>query len=128
MTSIFILKISLNKSLDKANIDNQECPLHDLNFHINNGKLYTTIYDRKDNVFISCCPLSVCRWWRSFVTIIWCLHKPLVRFARICNNVSEFKERNLYITDKLLHQGFRYHKLVKTFTIQETYSQIQMYD
>ena len=40
----------------------------------------------------------------------------LVRFARVCNNVSDFNERNLFITDKLLHQGFRYHKLVKTFT------------
>ena len=40
----------------------------------------------------------------------------LVRFARVCSNVSDFNERNLFITDKLLHQGFRYHKLVKTFT------------
>ena len=35
----------------------------------------------------------------------------LVRFARVCNNVLDFNERNLCITEKLLHQGFRYHKL-----------------
>ena len=40
----------------------------------------------------------------------------LVRFARLCNNVLDFNERNLCITEKLLHQGFRYHKLVKTST------------
>ena len=34
----------------------------------------------------------------------------------MCNNVGDFNERNLFISGKLLHQGFRYHKLVKTFT------------
>jgi len=40
----------------------------------------------------------------------------LVRFARVCNNVLDFNERNTFITEKLLHQGYRYHRLVKTFT------------
>ena len=30
----------------------------------------------------------------------------LVPFARVCNNVLDFKVRNLYITEKLQHQGF----------------------
>ena len=34
----------------------------------------------------------------------------------VFNNVLDLSERNLCITEKLLHQGFRYHKLVKTFT------------
>ncbi len=40
----------------------------------------------------------------------------LVRFARVCYNVNDFNERNISITAKLLHQGFRYHRLLKTFT------------
>ena len=41
----------------------------------------------------------------------------LVRFCRICNNkVSDFNERNLHLTEKPLKQGYRYHKLLKTFT------------
>lgn len=40
----------------------------------------------------------------------------LVRFGRVYNNVNAFIERNIFLTEKLLHQGFRYHKLVKTFT------------
>ena len=32
-----------------------------------------------------------------------------VETARVCNNVLDFSERNLCITEKLLHQGFRYH-------------------
>ena len=47
----------------------------------------------------------------------YCVYiSQLVWFARVCNNVSDFNERNLCITEKLLHQGFRYQKLVKTFT------------
>ena len=39
----------------------------------------------------------------------------LVRFARCCTNVFDFHSKNLQITSKLLTQGYRYHKLRKTF-------------
>ena len=39
----------------------------------------------------------------------------LVRFARCCTSVLDFHSKNLQITSKLLTQGYRYHKLRKTF-------------
>ena len=39
----------------------------------------------------------------------------LVRFARCCNSVLDFHSKNLQNTSKLLTQGYRYHKLRKTF-------------
>ena len=39
----------------------------------------------------------------------------LVRFARCCTSVFDFHSKNLQITSKLLTQGYRYHKLRKTF-------------
>ena len=39
----------------------------------------------------------------------------LVRFARCCTSVLDFHSKNLQITSKLLIQGYRYHKLRKTF-------------
>ena len=39
----------------------------------------------------------------------------LVRFARCCTSVLDFHSKNLQITLKLLTQGYRYHKLRKTF-------------
>ena len=39
----------------------------------------------------------------------------LVRFARCCISVLDFHSKNLQITTKLLTQGYRYHKLRKTF-------------
>ena len=39
----------------------------------------------------------------------------LVRFARCCTSISDFNSTNLQLTSKLLTQGYRYHKLRKTF-------------
>ena len=39
----------------------------------------------------------------------------LVRFARCCTSVLDFHSKTLQNTSKLLTQGYRYHKLRKTF-------------
>ena len=39
----------------------------------------------------------------------------LIRFARVCSNVDDFNKRNLFLTVKLLKQGYRYHKFEKHF-------------
>ena len=40
----------------------------------------------------------------------------LIRFARVCNHVTEFNAQNKCLTAKLLQQRYRYHKLRKTFS------------
>ena len=40
----------------------------------------------------------------------------LIRFARVSSHVADFKARNKSFTAKLLQQGYRYHKLRKTFS------------
>ena len=40
----------------------------------------------------------------------------LIRFARVCSHVADFNARNKSLTAKLLQQGYRYHKLRKTFS------------
>ena len=39
----------------------------------------------------------------------------LIRFARVCSNVDDFNNRNLFLTIKVLKQGYRYHKIRKAF-------------
>ena len=39
----------------------------------------------------------------------------LIRFARVCNHVTDFNARNKCLTANLLQQGYRYHKLRTTF-------------
>ena len=40
----------------------------------------------------------------------------LIRFARASSHVAGFNTRNKLLTQKLLKQGYRYHKLRKTFS------------
>ena len=40
----------------------------------------------------------------------------LIRFARVSSYVADFNARNKSFTAKLLQQGYRYHKLRKTFS------------
>ena len=40
----------------------------------------------------------------------------LIRFARVCSNVDDFNNRNLFLTAKFLKQGYRYHKIRKAFS------------
>ena len=40
----------------------------------------------------------------------------LIRFASVCSNVNDFNKRNLFLTAKLLKQGYRYHKIRKAFS------------
>ena len=40
----------------------------------------------------------------------------LIHFARASSYVADFNTRNKLLTQKLLKQGYRYHKLRKTFT------------
>ena len=35
---------------------------------------------------------------------------PLILFVRVCSNVDDFNNRNLFLTAKLLKQGYRYKK------------------
>ena len=40
----------------------------------------------------------------------------LICFARVCSNVNDFNNRNLFLTAKLLKQGYLYHKIRKAFS------------
>ena len=40
-------------------------------------------------------------------------YSQLICFARLCSNVDDFNNRNLFLTAKLLKQDYRYHKIRK---------------
>ena len=50
----------------------------------------------------------------------------LIRFSRVCSNFDDFNSRNLFLTAKVLKQGYRYHKILKAFSISTTDSQSQL--
>lgn len=100
--------------LNKANTSEKQANFLDLNLSIENGFITTKIYDRDVFDFnIVNYPLLdgdvPCA--TSFVVYI----PQFVRLSRACNNIKNFNERNLCITENLLKQGYRYHKLRETF-------------
>ena len=51
------------------------------------------------------------------VMFLWYTYiSQLIRFARVCSNVDDFNIRNLFLTAKLLKQGYRCHKIRKAFS------------
>ena len=101
--------------LNKSNSTSDHCPFLDLNINIVNGKLVTKIYDKRDDFSFPIVNFPFLDGDVPLAPSYGVYISQLVRFARVCSDVSDFNERNLFITEKLLHQGFRYHKIVKTF-------------
>ena len=97
--------------LNKANTTDTEAPVLDLHLSYANGFDSPKIYDKRDfdKVNFPFLDGDVPRRasYGLYIT-------QLIRFARVCDHVADFNARNKCFTAKLLHQGYRYHKLQKT--------------
>ena len=101
---------------NKANSSDTEAWFLDLNLSITNGIVSSKIYDKRDDFNFEIvnfpfldgdvpCSLS----YSVYIS-------QLIHFARVCSNVDDFINRNLFSTAKLLKQGYRYHKTRKAFS------------
>ena len=102
--------------LNKANSSDTEAQFLDLNLSTTNGIVSSKIYDKRDdfNFEIVNIPFLDGDVPRSPSYGVYI--SQLIRFARVCSNVKEFNNRNLFLTAKLLKQGYRYHKIRKSFS------------
>lgn len=101
--------------LNKANTSDKQANFLDLNLSIVNGYVTTKIYDKRDDFNFNIVNFPFLDGDVPRATSYGVYISQLVRFSRACNDVNDFNERNLCITEKLLKQGYRYHKLRKTF-------------
>ena len=83
---------------------------------ISNGIFSSKIFDKRDDIIFEIVnflfldgdvPRSL-----SYGVYI----SQLIRFARVCSNVDDFNNRKLFLTAKLLKQGYRCHKIRKAFS------------
>ena len=81
--------------LNKANTSDTEASFLDLHLSISTDIVSNKIYDKRDDF--------------DFKIVNF-------RFARASSIVADFNTRNKLLTQKLLKQGYRYHKLHKTFS------------
>ena len=78
---------------------------------ITNGIVSSKIYDKRDDFNFEIVNIGISGWRCSSLPFIWCIYSQLIRFARVCSNVDDFNNSNLFLTAKLLKQGYRYHKI-----------------
>ena len=102
--------------LNKANSSDTEAPFLDLNLSITNGIASSKNYDKRDdfNFEIVNFPFFDGDVPRSPSYGVYI--SQLIHFARVCSNVDYFNNRNLFLTAKLLKQGYKYHKIRKAFS------------
>ena len=91
--------------LNKVNSSDTEAPFLDLNLSITNGIVSLKINDFNFEIVNS--PFLDGDVHRSPSYGVYI--SQLTRFAIVCSYVDDFNNRNLFLTAKLLKQGYRYH-------------------
>ena len=102
--------------LNKANTSDTEAPFFDLHLSISNGFVSSTIYDKRDDFDFDIVNFPFLDGDVPRPTSYGVYISQLIRFARVSCHVADFNARNKSLTAKLLQQGYRYHKLRKTFS------------
>ena len=83
--------------MNKANIADTEAPFLNLHLSVSNGFVSSKIYDKRDDFDFDI------------------VNFPFLD-GDVPRHVTYFNARNKSLTDKLLQQGYRYHKLRKPFS------------
>ena len=102
--------------LNKANSSDTEAPFLDLNLTITNGIVSSKIYDKRGHFDFEIVnsPFLDGDVPRSPSYGVYI--SQLIRFARVCSNVDDFNNRNLFLTATLTRYKYMYNKIRKAFS------------
>ena len=101
--------------LNKAYTSDTEAAFLDLHLSISNDIVSIKIYDKRDDSDFEIINFPFLDSDIPRSTFYGVYISQLIRFARASSYVNDFNTRNKLLTQKLLKQGYRYHKLRKTF-------------
>ena len=101
--------------LNKANTSDTQATFLDLHLSISNDIVSTKIYNKHDNFDFEIVNFPILDGDVPRSTSFGVSISQLIRFARASTYVADFNTRNKLLNWKLLKQGYRYHKLRKTF-------------
>ena len=101
--------------LNKANTSDTEAAFLDSHLSISNDIVSTKIYDKRDDFDYEIVNFPFLDGDVPRSTSYEVFFSQLIRFARASSYVTDFNTRNKLLTQKLLKQGYGYHKLRKTF-------------
>ena len=112
VSQIFPSEIQLNK----ANTSDTEAAFLDLHLSISNDIFSTKIYDKRHDFDLEIVNFQFLVGDVPRSTSYGVYISQIIHFARASGHVVDFNTRNKLLTQKLLKQGYRYHKLRKTFS------------
>ena len=102
--------------LNKANTSDTDAAFLDLYSSISNDIVSTKIYDKRDDFDFEIVNFPFLDGDVPRSTSYGVYISQLVSFARASSCVADFNTRNKLLTQKLLKQGYQYHKLRKIFS------------
>ena len=102
--------------LNKANASDTEAAILDLHLSISKDIVSTKIYDKRDDFDFEIVNFPFLDGDVPRSTSYGVYISQLIRFARASSCVADFNTRNKLLTQKLLKQGYHYHKLRKSFS------------
>ena len=102
--------------LNEANTYDTETAFKDLHLFISNDIVSTKIYDNRDDFDFKIINFPFLDGDVPRSTSYGVYISQLILFASASSYVADFNTRNKLLTKKLLKQGYRYHKLHKTFS------------
>ena len=83
---------------------------------ITNGIVSSKIYDKPDDFKFEIVNFPFLDGDVSRSSSYGVYTSQLIRFARVYSNVDDFNNRKLFLTAKLLKQGYRCYKIRKAFS------------
>ena len=101
--------------LNKAITSNTEAAFLDLHLSISNDIVSTKTNDKRDDFDFEIVNFPLLDGDVPRSTSYGVYISQLIRFTRAASYITDFNTRNKLLTQKLLKQGHRYHKLRKTF-------------
>ena len=111
VSQIYLSELQLNK----ANTSDTEAAFVDLHLSISNNIVSTEIHDKRDDFDFEIVNFPILDGDVPRSTSYGVYISQLIPFARASSYVPDFNTRNKLLTQKLLKQGYLYHKLRKTF-------------
>ena len=102
--------------LYKANNSDTKAAYLDLHFSMSNDIFSTKFYDKRNYFDFEIVNFPFLDGDDPRSTSYGVYISQLIRFARASSYVTDFNTRNKLLTQKLLKQGYQYHKLCKTFS------------
>ena len=102
-------------TLNKANQDDSHASFLDLDLYIINNSITSKIYDKRDDFNFDIVNFPFLDGDVPRNNSYGVFVSQFIRFSRACSCVEDFRKRCLFLSSKLLRQGYRYNKLCICF-------------